>query len=100
MTDIEVFHFEETRPSFDDLGADNGFRYWWASQLMGALGYESSTSFTKAINKAIGACMALNIDVPENFVQEKRRTEDGGRMDYRLSRFACYLIELYLLITY
>ncbi|WP_133512721.1 damage-inducible protein D, partial [Candidatus Thiosymbion oneisti] len=91
MTTIEVFHFEETRPSFDDMGTDNGFRYWWASQLMEALGYESSASFNKAINKAIGACMALNIDVLENFIQAKRQTKDGSRMDYRLSRFACYL---------
>lgn len=26
---MDVFHFEEDRPGFEDIGQDNGQRYWY-----------------------------------------------------------------------
>ncbi len=90
----DIFHFEVDRESFDDLAQENGFRYWWATDLMTALGYESRLSFNKAINQAISACAAVNIDILDNFVQIPRETAGKTAPDYRLSRFACYLVAM------
>jgi DNA-damage-inducible protein D len=82
------FHLEPDRPGFESLGQDNGFRYWRASALGLLLGYASSQSFFPAVQKAIGVCMHLGIDLTENIVP----FEDAkGHRDYKLSRFACYL---------
>jgi hypothetical protein len=38
MGQMELFHFEAGKPSFEDYGMENGFRYWFARDLMGMLG--------------------------------------------------------------
>ncbi len=86
-----VFHFDDGKPSFEDLGNENGVRYWYASDLMRMLGYGALASFRKAVNKAIGACTALGIPVQENFIQERRIVDGFEQDDFRLTRFACYL---------
>jgi len=90
----DVFHFDEERPNFNDLSFQNGFTYWFARDLMESLGYGSYSSFSKSINKAIQACASLNIDIMDNFVQEKRVVDGHEVKDYRLSRFACYLVSM------
>ncbi len=91
MGDIDLFHFDDDCISFDDFSSDNGFRSWSARTFMRMLDYESYSTFKKAINKAISACAALNIDITENFVQENRIIDGKHVQDFRLSRFACYL---------
>lgn len=91
MTQSDVFHFDQTQTSFNDLAQQNGFTYWYASDLMKMLGYSSLDTFVKVINKAIGTCTTLAIDVMDNFKQEKREVDGHVINDYRLSRFACYL---------
>jgi DNA-damage-inducible protein D len=87
-TDIELFHFDEGRPNFDSLVKKNGFVFWLASDLMRALGYDRIEPVRKALNKAMAACAQLAIPIGDNFVEMKG--EDGS-MDWKLSRFACYL---------
>lgn len=94
ITRQDVFHFDETRPNFNNLAHQNGFTYWFASDLMDVLGYESYASFKKAINRAIQACATLNIDIVDNFVQQNRTVKGESLADYRLSRFACYLVSM------
>ncbi|MBK1709797.1 damage-inducible protein D [Marichromatium gracile] len=89
-----LFHFDDGRLAFDDLGHENGFRYWWASDLRHALGYESEPPFHKALNRAMSTCAALNINIIENFVQQEREIDGRRVADYRLSRFACYLVAM------
>ena len=84
---LDIFHFEDSKASFNDISYENGFTYWLASDLMKALGYQSFNSFKSSINKAVGACQALNIPIMENFQQI-------GQYDYKLSRFACYLVAM------
>ena len=74
------------------MGQENGFRYWWASDLAGLLGYESgSTSFRKAIERAAATLTTLNVPVFDNIVQVERDLDGRKGSDYKLSRFACYL---------
>ncbi len=88
---IEVFHFEEAKASFEDFGYENGFRHWFASDLGAFLGYENYDSFRAVVNRAMSACGNLNIACDENFVSTKRNVGGHDILDYKLSRFACYL---------
>lgn len=94
MNDDDVFHFDDTKPSFNGLALQNGFTYWYASDFMTMLGYSSLDVFLKAVNKAVGACTTLGIDVEGNFKREKRTINGATVNDYRLSRFACYLVAM------
>ena len=88
-----VFHFEQENLNFNDLAKDiSGFTYWSARDYMEMLGYESYESFRKAINKAISTCTTLDIDVSENFQQTTIEIAGRPEKDFRLSRFACYLV--------
>jgi DNA-damage-inducible protein D len=91
MSDLAKFEQIE-EPTFEDLKKENGVTFWWASDLMQILGYTSMKSFEKAINRAIKACLSLNIPHYENFRAMPRYTnnETSGQ-DYKLTRFACYL---------
>ena len=91
---IDMFHFEEESVSFNDIARDNGFTYWFAHDFMTMLGYETRESFWKVINKAIATCMTLDIDTIDNFEQCKREVEGKEIRDFKLSRFACYLIAM------
>ena len=86
-----LFHHEPSRQGFESLAQEDGFKFWWASDMARLMGYENLDSFRKAINKAMIACDALGVPLVENFVQERRAVEGREQLDFRLSRFACYL---------
>jgi len=94
MTETDVFHFDDSRPHFDSLCKQNGITFWFARDLMGMLGYQSFSSFQKAVHKAVAACTTLGIDVMENFQQVERVIDGKTERDYKLSRFACYLTSM------
>jgi DNA-damage-inducible protein D len=88
MEQRDLFHLEENEPNFEALALENGFRFWLGSALATSLGYETSASLKKAINKAMTVCLTLNIPVNENFLQIESSQDKN---DFKLSRFACYL---------
>lgn len=85
------FAIEPERIGFELMAHENGFRFWWASDLALLLGYEDLRTFRKAIDRAMQVCIQLGVPVTDNIVAQKR--DVGGRQqeDYKLSRFACYL---------
>ncbi len=94
-SELDYFHFEKDRTSFENLGRQNGFRYWFARDLMKMLGYTDYGNFKKGpINKALTVCSTLDIDVPMNFEQTYREIDGQKLPDYRLSKFACYLVAM------
>jgi len=94
LKDVDVFHFEEENLNFNDIARENGFTYWYAREYMCMLGYESYASFKNAINRALTTCMTLSIDVMENFQQVERQIDGKTVQDFKLSRFACYLVAM------
>lgn len=80
--------------TFEDYGHENGIRYWWASEFAAMLGYTTLDSFRKPINKAIQAFMAAGIDHFSDFRSEIRITEGKSVQDFKLSRFACYMVSM------
>lgn len=91
MTEITRY-FDSQGELFEEQGASNGGRYWKAREFGEMLGYASFSTFKKAINRAIQTCVTLNLSVMENFVELP--PAEGKGIDYKLSRFACYLVAM------
>ena len=92
MSNLNLFNDGFSSENFEDNCRENGFTYWYASALMNFLGYESWSSFQKAINKAMTTCNTLSIPIMENFEQISAIVDGKNILDFKLSRFACYLI--------
>ncbi|MCC6866495.1 MAG: damage-inducible protein D [Ignavibacteria bacterium] len=89
MTAKEIFNPETN--DFEELSKVNGFKYWFARDIMVSLGYDDYRKFLKAIERAISTCISLQITVDENFISIEREINSVTLKDYKLSRFACYL---------
>lgn len=81
-------------PTFEDFSNQNGITFWWASDFMKMLGYSSLASFTKPINRAMQACLSINIDCHDNFIKADRIVDGVSISDFKLTRFACYMISM------
>ena len=89
-----LFHFDESRPSFESLARENGFRHWSARDLMGILGYSEWKSFRLVVNKAIGVCTRIGVPVDENIKRHDYVADARTVEDFAVSKFACYLIAM------
>lgn len=95
MNEIEVFHFDSGKDNFESYGKDNGYHFWYASDLMKFLGYESWPPLRKAVNKAMAACAPLGVPIAENFTQAVTIIDGKSVDDWKLSRFACYFVTMF-----
>ncbi|HJT56913.1 MAG TPA: DNA damage-inducible protein D [Ktedonobacteraceae bacterium] len=87
-----VSPFEAIRKEDED-----GNEYWSARDLSKILGYTEWRNFTTAIEKAKKACQNSGQGISDHFVDTNKMIEAGKKArrkidDYRLSRYACYLI--------
>lgn len=88
----------KTEKTFEDIKHtdENGNEYWYARELMLSLGYKDWRYFDAVIEKAKVACENSNLTVVDHFVVDNKIVEAGAatkpKKDYRLSRYACYLI--------
>ncbi len=75
---------------------ENGREYWYARELQKVLEYRKWENFHKVIKQAIVSCETSNYNVLDHFpeVGKMVKTGDSYRKidDYKLSRYACYLI--------
>jgi len=76
---------------------DNGVEFWLARELQVVLQYKEWRNFSKVIDTAKIACIISQIAVEHCFVEVNKPIISGkGKTenikDYRLSRYACYLI--------
>ncbi len=79
---------------FEESSHQNGMLYWWASELVNMLGYTEYKPTMMPVQKALQVCMSTNIDTSQN-MQEEWRVIGGKRIkDFKLSRFACYLVAM------
>lgn len=75
----------------------NGIEYWEARELMFLIDYSNWQNFEKVINKAKKACEKSEQSVKNHFIDTNKMVSIGSdtkrkTKDYRLSRYACYLI--------
>jgi DNA-damage-inducible protein D len=86
--------------SFEDIkhSAENGAEYWLARELAPVLQYAKWENFQRVIDRAILACNNSGFNVPDHFPEVRKTVEMPSKAkpktitDYRLSRYACYLI--------
>ena len=76
---------------------EDGNVYWYARELQKALEYTEWRKFEGVIKKAEMACLTSNFKVNDHFVGADKMVEIGSKTermieDYKLSRYACYLI--------
>lgn len=75
---------------------ENESEYWYARELQVMLGYKEWRYFLLVIEKAQVACLGSNNIINNHFgvCTKMVKTGDSVRniMDYKLSRYACYLI--------
>ena len=92
---------EYTTKLFEDIKHidENGHEYWFARELMPLLEYTEWRRFKGVINKAIINCKSSNNNILDHFVDADKMVSIGSNTkrninDYKLSRYACYLIVL------
>ena len=94
MSDIEEFR----EKIFDDIKHidEYGNEYWEARELQQILGYKEWRYFSAVIEKAQVACSQSNSNINSNFGVNTKIVKTGVSskviIDYKLSRYACYLI--------
>ena len=76
-----------------------GNEYWKARELMNALEYSKWSNFISVIDKAKIACELSSKNIMEHFADVGKLSKRANNAvveikDYKLSRYACYLIVL------
>ena len=76
-----------------------GNEYWYARELQKVLEYAKWQKFELLIQKAINSCEKSKHKVLDHFTQVGKMVEIGSNtkrktIDYKLSRYACYLITM------
>ena len=92
---------EYTEKVFEDIKHIDEFNneYWFARELMKVLEYSLWQNFHKTIKIAMKNCNNSNYDVSDHFIDANKMiklAKNARRkiQDYKLSRYACYLIVL------
>lgn len=88
---------EETKFEAARRVDEAGVEYWSARDLQEILEYTAWQNFTKAIQKAMVACEQSDQDIDDHFIETIEMVSLGSGAkrpikDFRLSRYACYLI--------
>lgn len=90
---------EYTEKVFEDIKHidEQGNEYWLARELMSLLGYSKWERFSNAIEYAKTSCLKSGYNTNDHFPGVGKMVQIGSKtkrklLDYRLSRYACYLI--------
>ena len=88
-----------TEKVFEDIKHidENGNEYWLARELQDILGYHQWWSINDLIERARIACKESKYNIDDHFAVERKMVDIGSKtkrkvLDYKLSRYACYLI--------
>jgi hypothetical protein len=76
------------------LHLDGNAEYWLARELMSLLGYSRWSDFVDVVHRGKAACENAQNSVTEHFSGLLLKTKGRPKEDYRLSRYACYLVAM------
>ena len=96
MQDINIdSYFNLDKPVFEENFHSNGQVFWYASEFVHHLGYKDYSPTMPPISKAMSVCIGIPTLVTFDHFREETRFINGKNMkDFKLSRFACYLISM------
>ncbi len=85
--------FEEAKK----ISEKSGIEYWHAREIMPLLGYTNWQNFESVVKKAKRACLASAQKIEDHFIDVSKLVKIGSNArrettDYKLDRYACYLI--------
>lgn len=81
--------------TFEDFKNENGYPYWWGSDLMSMLGYSDPKKWEKVINRTAQAMLSMNIQPwAGEMVLIEREVNGTTVKDYKLTRYACYMLAM------
>ena len=90
---------EYTEKMFEEIKHidEYGNEYWYARELMSAFEYKRWDKFSNVIENAKTACEQSKFTIEDHFSQVGKLVSIGSKasrniVDYKLSRYACYLI--------
>ncbi len=92
--DQQVIIKDAPTPSFEDFRHENGMVFWWASDFMRMLGYDNMQGFRKVIDRATNTMISLGVKHYEHIIAFERSVDGKKMEDFKLTRFACYLIAM------
>jgi len=88
-------YFDIANPEFEDSFHTNGQIYCYASEFVKWLGYNDYSPTMPPINKAMSVCLSLPSIITVDHFREEVRIIDGKPIkDFKMSRFACYLVAM------
>ena len=93
MNEIEI-----NKKMFDSIRHidEDGNEYWLARELQKVLEYSQWRRFNEVIERAKNSCNVSNNNVSDHFADVGKMVKTGDSVrkinDYKLSRYACYLI--------
>lgn len=73
---------------------DERGEYWSARDLMPLLGYDTWHRFLDVIERATVAAFNAGEDADQGFSRLRENLSTKPRIDYRLTRYACYLVAM------
>ena len=73
---------------------ENGQEIWYGRELMGFLDYSQWRDFSSAIDRALVSCQTHGAHAGDHFSRTVTKTGGRPREDYKLSRFAAYLVSM------
>jgi DNA-damage-inducible protein D len=93
MTDKSIV--QTVKSPFDEiLHLDGDVEYWLARELMSLLGYSRWSDFVDVVHRGKAACENAQNSMAQHFSGLLLKTKGRPKEDYRLSRYACYLIAM------
>lgn len=92
----EIERYESGMSPFDAIAQrDDRGEFWSARDLQSMMGYAGWEDFANTVERAALACENSGYDVDQAFSERSEKGTGGRpRTDYRLTRYACYLVAM------